>query len=357
MAQDRKRKLPRSVRAHRGKYRAVFEVDGQRLRSPTFDTPAEAAEWMRSFKAKPVIPAQRKTLRDLYEALLEELKEQGASEQTKVYYRNHWRIVSSENGWDPELPIYRFTVDQARRYIEKRRQDGLSDATIFGKEIQVLDRLLNLAAREQWIPANPLKQLRRPKLRQRRFDFMPMDHIGRLADTIENWGGQVRTPQRDADWIRVFALLGIRRQEMVRLSPDDIDWQGDRVFVRGKNDDRYLPLTELVRAPLSRLVAATPPGETIGLTEGTIERAIDRWQKRLEEPRLYCHALRHSYGTAMARNGCDPFVLRDLMGHSDLKQTLRYYHTQADRNREAAESLSFHGVRQTDPEGRRGGTA
>jgi len=38
------------------------------------------------------------------------------------------------------------------------------------------------------------------------------------------------------------------------------------------------------------------------------------------------HVLRHSFATKAVRNGVSPFVLMRLLGHSDIKTTMRYVH-------------------------------
>ena len=38
------------------------------------------------------------------------------------------------------------------------------------------------------------------------------------------------------------------------------------------------------------------------------------------------HVLRHSFATKAVRSGVSPFVLMRLLGHSDIKTTMRYVH-------------------------------
>src|SRR5690606_24621727 len=51
------------------------------------------------------------------------------------------------------------------------------------------------------------------------------------------------------------------------------------------------------------------------------------------------HCLRHAFGTEMAAKGVPLAVLQDLMGHSEIKTTLRYVHVNEQQKRTAIESV------------------
>jgi len=55
----------------------------------------------------------------------------------------------------------------------------------------------------------------------------------------------------------------------------------------------------------------------------------------------YPHLLRHTFETALAANGVDLDTIRRLMGHTDIKMTLRYLHAAPDRMKGAVENLPF----------------
>lgn len=80
-------------------------------------------------------------------------------------------------------------------------------------------------------------------------------------------------------------------------------------------------------AQISRTVCATV--DWLGMNEGA--------ENNLE--RLVFHSLRHTFASWHAMNGTDILTLRDLMGHSTLKQTERYAHLMPSRHRDAARSL------------------
>lgn len=46
----------------------------------------------------------------------------------------------------------------------------------------------------------------------------------------------------------------------------------------------------------------------------------------LHEKGVRFHSLRHTYATMMLKHGCDPFLLRKLLGHKSFSSTARYIH-------------------------------
>ena len=51
------------------------------------------------------------------------------------------------------------------------------------------------------------------------------------------------------------------------------------------------------------------------------------------------HDLRHTAATRLADAGADPFVIAEILGHSDLRMTKRYTHATDERKRQALERL------------------
>ena len=66
--------------------------------------------------------------------------------------------------------------------------------------------------------------------------------------------------------------------------------------------------------------------------------------KAAELPRIRVHDLRHAFGTGLAENGVDPKTIMELMGHSDLRMTMRYLHTSDEKKKEAVAKLGYDGL-------------
>ena len=61
-------------------------------------------------------------------------------------------------------------------------------------------------------------------------------------------------------------------------------------------------------------------------------------------PPVKPHDLRHTYGTTLAANGVDVVTIQKLMGHTDIKTTMRYLHAAPDRMKWAVETSGLDGT-------------
>lgn len=132
---------------------------------------------------------------------------------------------------------------------------------------------------------------------------------------------------------------GLRVSEVVHLRWGDVD--RDRGLIRveqGKgNKDRYTVLPRCVGETLDRYRKVYPPtGERIFTgrrdphrdLDVTVVQKIYGGAKRAAgvEKHGGIHALRHAFATHTLELGCDLPTLQRMLGHGDIKTTMRYLH-------------------------------
>jgi integrase/recombinase XerD len=130
---------------------------------------------------------------------------------------------------------------------------------------------------------------------------------------------------------------GLRVSEVVRLKIADIDSDRMQIFIKsGKGKkDRIVPLSNIILVLLRAYYKKHVP--TNWLFEGqekgmpySIRSAQMIFRTACEELKLPknigFHSLRHSYATHLLENGTDIKYIQSLLGHNDIKTTLRYLH-------------------------------
>jgi site-specific recombinase XerD len=130
--------------------------------------------------------------------------------------------------------------------------------------------------------------------------------------------------------------MGLRVSEIVNLKITDIDSVAMQVFIeraKGKKD-RYVNLPESILTQLRDYYKAYRP--KIYLFEGqyggpyTTRSVQAVFKTALSKAginkRVGVHGLRHSFATHLLENGTDMRFIQDLLGHNDIKTTLRYTH-------------------------------
>ena len=73
----------------------------------------------------------------------------------------------------------------------------------------------------------------------------------------------------------------------------------------------------------------------------SIKRSWDTARTAIGREDLRIHDLRHSLGTFLARQSQNLVVIKDILGHEDVRTTQRYLHTDAETTRKALESIDL----------------
>lgn len=130
--------------------------------------------------------------------------------------------------------------------------------------------------------------------------------------------------------------MGLRVSEIVGLKITDIDSKNMQVFIeraKGKKD-RYANLPESILEQLRKYFKVYRPkkylfeGQFGGNYSARSAQKVftDALKKAKINKVIGIHGLRHSFATHLLENGTDVSFIQQLLGHNDIKTTLRYTH-------------------------------
>jgi integrase len=189
--------------------------------------------------------------------------------------------------------------------------------------LAILRRVGNLAERWGWT-SEPLG---------RRIDMVPGERPRELyvtADQVRAIAAAAEPTTRDV--ILFAALTGLRRSEILRLTPADIRGADIIVSARSKSGrSRVVPMP-----PEAARIAKRLPF-TIGVS--LLTKRFNAARAAAGLPDIHFHDLRHAYGTWLAEAGTEGPTIRDVMGHSSLTVTSRYLQTAGESARRAVAKL------------------
>ena len=152
--------------------------------------------------------------------------------------------------------------------------------------------------------------------------------------------GSFRT-ERDRAIAGLMLFSGLRSAEVLGLRVGDVDIARGWVRVIGKGDkERRVPLDPDVAGLVQTYLLAERPetytdtlflvakGPHRGrpLTPAGLRTVFRYHRAKAEVPAGHPHALRHSFGTALAEAGVDLAVLQALMGHDHVDSAAAYIH-------------------------------
>ena len=168
--------------------------------------------------------------------------------------------------------------------------------------------------------------------------FLSRDELRRLHQALDRHSRIDMRRARQADIIRLLLLTGCRRGEILSLRWNEVD--GDTIAL---GDAKTSPRKVYLNAQARRIVERQLRGENAFVfpsphnPQRPLHPHLSLWHRvrteaGIEDVRL--HDLRHTMASHAVMSGVPVPVVARLLGHSNVRMTLRYAHF-ADRDIEA----------------------
>jgi len=231
-----------------------------------------------------------------------------------------------------EVAVVRIKRGQVAAVVASARKSGMAPATC-NRILAAGSVILEFARALDFIEYNPAHGKIRMKEPKRRKTVLTVEQIDALIAALEH---------RWQAYIGLMAYAGLRRGEAWGLRWEDIDLDRGVLTVRRSGAKTNTPKSKRDRdvpivAPLRELLAprAGRPKQRVA-THEDCKKALSRAaQKAGIEVHVHPHLLRHSFGSALARDGVPPVMIQKLMGHADLASTAIYMHVDVAADRVA----------------------
>lgn len=247
------------------------------------------------------------------------------------------------------VPFFgRFRLDSIGvREIEKYKSVKVGTclaAKTINNQLTVLRKLLSVAVDWELIEVVPPIKWLKPV--EPKFDFLTFHEANCLIEFADD---------RWRPMIVVALKTGLRLGELLGLKWDCVDFERKMLIVRRavsrgvlgtpKNHrSRMVPLGKVALAALKSIpkgsndfVFSNLDGKP--LTESQCKRPLKRAFRDAGLRELAWHALRHTFASHLVMKGAPLRSVQELMGHSDIRMTMRYSHLTDEAVREAVSLL------------------
>ncbi len=139
---------------------------------------------------------------------------------------------------------------------------------------------------------------------------------------------------------------GMRKGELLSLRWEHVSLPNRYLTILSENakskKTRTIPLNDTVLKLFERWRAQNPDADYVFISNNQpVEFFQYPWQSLLKEAAIEnfrFHDLRHHFASKLVMAGVDLNIVRELLGHADLKMTLRYAHL-APEHKAAAVNL------------------
>ena len=210
--------------------------------------------------------------------------------------------------------------------------------TVANRALEMLVKMFNLAEAWELRPPgkNPCRFVRRYKVQAQHERFLTAEELGRLGRALDAAPAERIASRHGAAAIRLLVLTGCRRNEILGLRWEDVDFDAGELRLRDtKTGARVVPLTPPAAEVLEDLprVPGNPwvfPGRKRGTHQRNINDAWDRIRKRAGLDGVRLHDLRHSFASRALAMGESLSMIGKLLGHTQVQTTARYAHLARD---------------------------
>lgn len=252
------------------------------------------------------------------------------------------RLVAHLVPFFGSMPAIAIKPSDVERYVERRRADNVSDATVC-REITDLKAILNWSARRDppLIPHNPIANYRKPKCA--RYIAQPPTR----AEAIRILNAALPHVQRA---LQLSWFLGLRPQgETLRLTWNDVNWESGRIRVlsaqKGGPAARSVPIHRDLRKRLMSWHAQDRKDriEYIVHYYGRPVKSIGKaWRSAVAAAkigrRVRPYDFRHYFVTRTLEEGADLKSVSEIVGSSPAT-VLKFYQHVTGRQHEKTVAL------------------
>lgn len=264
------------------------------------------------------------------------------------------------------------TVWNVEKWKTARLKTGIKPTTI-NRDIAELKSLLSKAVEWDVISEHPIKRVKPAKIdRNPIVRYLSTDEEKRLRDNLLIRDKLIKSKRRSAnqwrkergytpypslfnqtypDHLTPMVLLsintGLRRGEIFHLNWESINFNTKTLTVNGgkakAGQTRHIPLNDEAILTLTKwgnknngLVFPNKDGDPLD----NIKKSWGSLLKDAKITKFRWHDLRHHFASSLVMVGVDLNTVRELLGHADIRTTLRYAHLAPEHKAEAVNLLN-----------------
>lgn len=237
-------------------------------------------------------------------------------------------------------------------YTQKRKQ-GRAPATM-SRTFMSFKAALTRAVEWELLDSHALDKVKLVTEDNTRVRYLSSEEESRLLNQLDERENKLRTSEDDqsyVDYVKPLVITamhtGARKSELLSLSWEDVSFDNRYLTVKAENakskKTRRIPLNGTVLHLLTQWRGQNPTHTYVFTphhrdSAPSIQYPWQRLMKAADIVNFRFHDLRHHFASKLVMNGADLNTVRELLGHSDLKMTLRYAHL-APEHKAAAVNL------------------
>jgi integrase len=317
----------------RGKiWQIDFYADGKRIQESSGTANKREAERVLALRISEVqrgvfVKETKTTLDELWERYLPH------AETHKRSWKRDVQMYGNLKEFFGRPRLRDITPDRIEKFQQIRSRE-VAPATV-NRETALLKHLFFQAEKWGLHTGNPVRLVR----------FLTEDNL--KCETLspdEEAALLLAAPPYLKDMVTFAVNTGLRRSDVFNLRLEDVDIEKAfvNIIVRKNRKPHTVFLNPDALAVILRQRKDTEYVFTNPMTGGQVKcvrGALEASVKRAGLKKITFHMFRHTVATRLLQNGADIVTVKEIMGHRNINTTLRYAHTNAERQRREMEKL------------------
>jgi integrase len=278
-----------------------------------------------------------------------------------------------------DMPVEEITILKIEQWRSAQRQQKNTKGASLNRYTTALKAVFNWAVKRELLENNPIANLESfsEQDSEKKVRYLTPEERERLMAALD--AREVRTRQERenhnmflkerklplmpdlknltfVDYFKPMILLclntGARRNAVFSLLWQDVDLEGRRLRLRADSakttKEQYVSMNKTLYSTLSlwkQQCEDTSPDSLVfpsPQTKKKLNNCNSAWENLLHDANIQnfrWHDMRHEFASQLVMKGVDLNTVRELMGHADLKMTLRYAHLAPQVTQRAVETL------------------
>ena len=267
-------------------------------------------------------------------------------------HKKEWTVRERLSKWKKikeyfgEKTLIEITPEAVARFQINLREAGYTGAAI-NRYVALIRHILSMAVKWGYLREHPLKG---------KIEMMRETHDWTFISKEEFYAIREFIGDNYRDLFDFLVMTGARLGEALKLRWEDIVWEAGVAYLKDSktNRPRVLVLSDEVIRLLEKRkerLRAREEERVFIHSDSEFRRAFKRaLEKAGIERRVRVHDLRHTFASWLALQGVQIQHIKEMMGHTEIRTTMRYAHLNVEVLRKTLNSV-FKGVKR-DSEGK-----
>lgn len=248
-------------------------------------------------------------------------------------------VIGKLKKFSPELTFDEITVPFLENYFSYLRKDLLNRDSTANKNMAVIKKYVRAAVREGYMDNNPFEiyTIRKPKAHP---EYLTEDELTKMITIYK--GGELTLPAYKTAQIFLYMCFSsqhisdAKRMTLEQFGGTSFTYYRKKMVTR-KPDPVVVPISSALRSIIKEVAG----NRKIGLLFDGLpaDQKLNEYLKKIAkmagiQKAISCKAARHTFATFYLSKTQNLTALQNIMGHSNINQTLIYAHVlESDKER------------------------